>query len=108
VNLTEIEKKIESISLGFEVGNISREGDGWLYQRLENRGEDDGEYETLSLSSPLQTELINLWLLTDPDGQPDIVVHGSISDDELRWWLGPILKKWGDDGVWVNGEQIWV
>jgi hypothetical protein len=95
VNLTEIEKKIESISLGYEVGNISRDGDGWLYQRVENRGDDDGAYVTQRLSSPLQTELIKQWLLTDPDGQPDIVVHGSISNDELRWWLSPIVAKWG-------------
>jgi len=95
LNLEEVENKIESISLGFEVGNISREGEGWLYQRLEDRSGEDGTYSTLKLSSPLQIALIEQWLLTDPDGQEDIVVHGSIAQEEIEWWLEPIIAKWG-------------
>jgi hypothetical protein len=95
MDLLEVEGKIESISLGYEIGNISREEDVWLYQRLEDRSGDAGIYTTLKLPSPLQTALIDQWLLTDPDGQEDIVVHGTITEAELEWWLEPIVAKWG-------------
>ena len=66
-----------------------------MYQRLEDRSGDEGIYTTLRLASPLQTSLIEQWLLTDPDGQEDIVVHGSITQKEIEWWLKPIIAKWG-------------
>ena len=106
MNLLEIENKIEQIDLGYEIGQIRRNGEVWHYMRLTNPGEDDGLYDGLTLPSPLQAALVESWLLTDPDGQPDILVHGTISELELRWWLAPIIEKWGQIDVSLNGDEV--
>lgn len=105
-DLLDLECKIEQIELGFEVGIIERTGDGWRYARLADRSSDDGGYVELELTKPLQEALIAQWLLTDPDGQPDIHVHGSLSSQELQEWLSPIIAKWGDVEVYLNGDVV--
>jgi hypothetical protein len=104
--LLDLESKIEQIVLGFEVGIIERTAEGWHYTRLADRSSDVGGYVELELASPLQAELIAQWLLTDPDGQPDIYVHGSLSAKELKEWLTPIIAKWGEIEVYLNGDEI--
>ena len=74
--------------------------------RLADRSSDDGEYVELELKSPLQAELIKQWLLTDPDGQPDINVHGALNPKELMGWLAPIIGKWGEIEVLLKGDEI--
>jgi hypothetical protein len=105
-DLIEIEGKIDQIDLGFELGIIQRSVDGWHYARLADRSSDDSDYVELELGSPLQTRLIAECLLTDPDGQPDIHVHGNISSVELRVWLIPIVAKWGEVQAYLNGELV--
>ncbi len=104
--LLDLESKIEQIDLGFEVGIIERTADGWHYARLADRSSDDGGYVELELASPLQEALIAQWLLTDTDGQPDIYVHGSLSSKELKEWLTPIIAKWGEVEVYLNGDVV--
>lgn len=105
-DLLDLEGKIDQIDLGFEVGIIERVADGWHYARLADRSSDDSGYVELELASPLQEALIEQWLLTDPDGQPDIHVHGSLSPQELRDWLSPIIAKWGEIEPYLNGDSI--
>lgn len=104
--LLDVEGKIEQIDLGFEVGIIERTADGWHYARLADRSSDDSGFIELELKSPLQEALIAQWLLTDPDGQPDIHVHGSLSSQELQEWLSPIIAKWGEVEVYLNGDVV--
>ena len=105
-DLLDLECKIEQIELGFEVGIIERTAHGWHYARLADRSSDDSAYIELQLASPLQEALIAQWLLTDPDGQPDIHVHGSVSSQELKEWLTPIVAKWGEVEVYRNGDFL--
>jgi hypothetical protein len=105
-DLLALESKIDQIELGFAVGIIQRSGGGWHYARLADRGSDDSSYVELELRSPLQEALTMQWLLTDPDGQPDILVHGTLSEPELRWWLAPIIDKWGEIEVYLNGDEV--
>ena len=105
-DLIDLEGKIEQINLGFEVGIIERTTGGWRYARLADRSSDDSGYVELELSSPLQEALIEQLLLTDPDGQPDIHVHGELSAQELGDWLGPIIAKWGEIEVYLNGDLV--
>lgn len=105
-DLIDLEGKIEQINLGLEVGIIERTEGGWHYARLADRSSDDSGYVELELSSPLQEALIEQWLLTDPDGQPDIHVHAELSAQELGDWLGPIIAKWGEIEVYLNGDLV--
>jgi hypothetical protein len=106
MDLAEVESKIEAISLGYEVGEISREGDCWLYQRLENRSDDASATERRILSGALQENLVRECLLIDYDGQPDIYVHGTLTKDEFLWWIAPIAAKWGRVEAWVADEWL--
>lgn len=105
-DLLDLEGKIEQINLGLEVGIIERTEGGWHYARLADRSSDDTGYVELELSSTLQEALIEQWLLTDPDGQPDIHVHAELSAQELGHWLGPIIAKWGEIEVYLNGDLV--
>lgn len=104
--LIDLEGKIEQIDRGFEVGIIERTAVGWRYARLADRSSDDSGYIELELASPLQEALIAQWLLTDPDGQPDIHVHGSLSSKELKEWLTRIIAKRGKIEVYLNGDEV--
>ncbi len=101
-----VEAKLESISLGYEVGMIQRSGKGWLYSRLEDRSSDDSAYIEIEISAHLQSALVEQCLLTDPDGQPDIHVFGDLDQVELRWWLAPIIEKWGEVEAYLNGDLV--
>lgn len=99
-----VESKLDTIELGYGLGEIRRFEADWQCARLADRGDDDSALIITQLASPLQMALIENCLLFDNDGQPDICVHGSITPQELRWWLEPIVHKWNHGPVYVNGE----
>ena len=103
-DLIEIESKIEAIEISYEDGEIRPEGDGWFYIHVVDRDEDSG-YVEMFLAKPLQTRLVEKDLLTQ-EYEVYLSVGGDISHEELKWWIEPIIQKWGPLEVFLNGEEL--
>lgn len=102
--LLEIESKIEVIDISYEDGQIRPEGDGWFYIHIVDR-DDNAGYVKMFLAKPLQTRLLEKDLLTQ-EYEVYLSVGGDLTRDELKWWIEPIIQKWGPLEIFLNGTPM--